>query len=178
MPPPCGPRLPVPLPSTVRPSGPRPRRLSTQNRRLDPLEVPPRTHSPLPHSFHLSVPTRATPARARARWSSLATASFEARNRHGKAAPVSLTVVCHRRAKLRHRSRFTRGEYSGRSSLSLSPVLLAPLINHRRSPAPAPPRVLLCPHEVTDSGHGARAEHVAEVDGNLDKRDPPAVSQP
>jgi hypothetical protein len=41
-----------------------------------------------------------------------------------------------------------------------------------------PPRALLLPREITGSGHGARTECEAKEDGNPDKGDPPAVSQP
>jgi hypothetical protein len=48
-----------------------------------------------------------------------------------RARSPSVTVLCHRQAQPRHRSRSTRGEFPRQTFFSLSPIFSVPSVSHR-----------------------------------------------
>jgi hypothetical protein len=133
-------RQSLPPPSTARlrgprartPRSPRPRRHLAPNRHPDPLYKSPHiptspclTHFASAHSPELRAPV------------------FQARRSFpidrppapepiaGRARPPSVTVLRHRQAQPRHRSRSTRGEFPRRTFFSLFPIFFVPSISRR-----------------------------------------------
>jgi hypothetical protein len=147
-----GPRSPVPSPplSTARLSGPRactsrssrPRRHPAPDRHPDPLYKSPHTStSPcLAHFASAHSPELRAPAFIARRSFPVARPPVP-ESSTGRARSRSATVLRHRQAQPRHRSRPTRGEFP-RRTFSLSPVFFVPSISRRyqyRVVEPRPP---------------------------------------
>jgi hypothetical protein len=121
-----GPRSPVPPPPRRQP------RAQLQTGTPAP-STSPRTPPPPPCLAHFATahsPELRAPV-FQARWSFPVARPPASEPAAGRARPPSVTVLHHRHAQPRHRSRPTRGEFPHRTFFSLSPVFSVPSISRR-----------------------------------------------
>jgi hypothetical protein len=138
-----GPRSPVPWPARRQPLACADRAHARRDRRAHVAtqlqtgtpapSTSPRTPPPPPCLAHFATahsPELRAPV-FQARWSFPVARPPASEPAAGRARPPSVTVLHHRHAQPRHRSRPTRGEFPHRTFFSLSPVFSVPSISRR-----------------------------------------------